>query len=109
MPISWGDGTGSDIERIVFEPIPNVYDITYNLYKGTHTFPAPGSYLISVEDPNRNNGVNNIPNSVNVPMYIETEIVINPFLGYNNSVQLLNPPIDQGCAGKPFIHNPGRL
>ncbi|MCB2207725.1 MAG: gliding motility-associated C-terminal domain-containing protein [Bacteroidetes bacterium] len=107
MPISWGDGTGSDLERIVFEPIPNVYDITYNLYKGTHTFPAPGSYLISVEDPNRNNGVNNIPNSVNVPMYIETEIVINPFLGYNNSVQLLNPPIDQGCVGKPFIHNPG--
>ena len=107
MPISWGDGTGSDIERIVFEPIPDVYDITYNLYKGTHTFPAPGTYLISVEDPNRNNGVNNIPNSVNVPMYIETEIVINPFLGYNNSVQLLNPPIDQGCAGKPFIHNPG--
>ena len=105
MPISWGDGTGAEIQRIVFEPIPNVNDITYNLYKGTHTFPAPGNYTISVEDPNRNNGVNNIPNSVNVPMYIETEIVINPFLGYNNSVQLLNPPIDQGCVGKPFIHN----
>ncbi len=107
MPISWGDGTGAEIERIIFEPIPNVSDITYNLYKGTHTFPAPGNYTVSVEDPNRNNGVNNIPNSVNVPMFIETEIVINPFLGYNNSVLLLNPPIDQGCAGKPFIHNAG--
>lgn len=107
MPIYWGDGTGDEIERIVFEPIPNVSDITYNLYKGTHTFPAPGTYVVSVEDPNRNNGVNNIPNSVNVPMFTETEIVINPFLGYNNSVLLLNPPIDQGCAGKPFIHNAG--
>jgi len=107
MPISWGDGTGAEIPRIIFEPIPNVSDITYNLYKGTHTFPAPGSYVISVEDPNRNNGVNNIPNSVNVPMFIETEMVINPFLGYNNSVQLLNPPIDQGCVGKTFIHNAG--
>ncbi len=107
MPISWGDETGEEIPRIIFEEIPEVFDITYNVYKGLHTFPAPGSYTVSVEDPNRNNGVVNIPNSVNVPMFIETSLVINPFLGYNNSVQLLNPPIDQGCVGKNFIHNPG--
>ena len=106
MPINWGDGTGDEIKRIVFEPVPGVFDITYNLYKGQHTFPAPGTYKISVEDPNRNNGVINIPNSVNVPMYVETELVINPFLGFNNSVQLLNPPIDQGCVGKIFVYNP---
>lgn len=106
MPIYWGDNTGDEIPRIYFEPIPDVYDVTLNIYKGTHTFPAPGSYVISVEDPNRNGGVVNIPNSVNVPMYIESELVINPFLGYNNSVQLLNPPIDQGCVGKLFIYNP---
>ena len=40
------------------------------------------------------------------PMYIETEIVINPFVGANNSVQLLNPPIDKGCVGKVYVHNP---
>jgi gliding motility-associated-like protein len=107
MPISWGDGTVDELPRLVFEPVPDVFDITFNLYRGNHTFPAPGNYTISVEDPNRNNGVVNIPNSVNVPMYIETEMVINPFLGYNNSVQLLNPPIDQGCVGKIFVHNPG--
>ena len=106
MPIFWGDNTGDEIPRIVFTPVPDVYDITLNIYKGTHTFPAPGSYVISVEDPNRNGGVINIPNSINVPMFIESELVINPFLGYNNSVQLLNPPIDQGCVGKLFIHNP---
>ncbi len=106
MPINWGDGTGDEIKRIVFEPVPDVFDITYNLYKGEHTFPAPGTYTISVEDPNRNNGVINIPNSVNVPMYVESVLVINPFLGFNNSVQLLNPPIDQGCVGKIFVYNP---
>jgi gliding motility-associated-like protein len=106
MPIFWGDNTGDEIPRIYFAPIPDVFDITLNIYKGTHTFPAPGSYVISVEDPNRNGGVVNIPNSINVPMFVETELVINPFLGYNNSVQLLNPPIDQGCVGKLFIHNP---
>jgi gliding motility-associated-like protein len=108
MPIFWGDGTGDELERVdsLFRPVPGVDDISYMLYIGRHTFPAPGAYTISVEDPNRNNGVVNIPNSVNVPMYIETEIVINPFVGINNSVQLLNPPIDKGCVGKTFIHNP---
>ena len=106
MPISWGDGTGDEIPRIYFQPIPNVFDITLNIYKGTHTFPGPSSYLISVEDPNRNFGVINIPNSVNVPIFVETLLVINPFMGYNNSAVLLNPPIDQGCIGKTFIHNP---
>jgi len=106
MPIYWGDGTADEIIREQWFPIPDVDDISYNLYRGRHTYPAPGYYLISVEDPNRNGGVINIPNSINVPIYVESEIVINPFLGVNNSVQLLNPPIDKGCAGKPFIHNP---
>ncbi len=104
MPIVWGDGTSGELPRIDFYPIGD--DISYNRYVGNHTFPAPGNYTISVEDPNRNNGVVNIPNSVNVPMYIESYLVINPFLGYNNSVQLLNPPIDAGCVGKLFVHNP---
>lgn len=106
MAVSWGDGTGDEIDRVYFDPIPNVDDISLNIYKGTHTFPGPARYTVSVEDPNRNFGVLNIPNSVNVPMYVETEILINPFLGYNSSVELLNPPIDQGCVGKTFIHNP---
>jgi gliding motility-associated-like protein len=104
MPIKWGDGTEEDIKRIIFQDIGN--DITYNVYQGTHTFPGTGSYIISVEDPNRNNGVVNIPNSVNVPMYIESLLVIDPFLGPNNSVQLTNPPIDVGCVNKLFEHNP---
>ena len=107
MPISWGDGTGDEINRIYFEPIPNVSDITLNIYKGNHTYPGTSNYIVSVEDPNRNFGVINIPNSVNVPMFVQTELLINPFLGYNTSVVLLNPPIDQGCVGKTFIHNAG--
>ena len=106
MPISWGDGTGDELKRIYFKPMPDVEDISLNIYKGEHTFPGPASYVVAVEDPNRNNGVVNIPYSVSVPMYVETEIVINPFLGYNTSVELLNPPIDQGCVGKTYIHNP---
>ena len=106
MPIFWGDETGDELDRIYFQPIPDVYDMTLNIYKGQHTFPGPGSYKITVEDPNRNSGVINIPHSIDVPMFIESELIINPFIGNNNSVQLLNPPIDLGCVGKLFIHNP---
>jgi len=60
MPISWGDGSGDEIPRIYFQPIPNVSDMSLNIYKGNHTFPGPASYTISVEDPNRNFGVLNI-------------------------------------------------
>jgi len=104
LPIFWGDNTASDIPRIVFDALPDNY--TLNIYTMQHSYPAAGTYLISVEDPNRNFGVVNIPNSVNVPMYVESMVVINPFLGNNNSVSLLNPPIDQGCVGSLFIHNP---
>jgi len=105
IPIAWGDGSGSWIIREYFQPIANVFDITLNIYRGNHTFPGPASYTVAVEDPNRNFGVLNIPNSINVPIFVDTKLVINPFLGYNSSVVLLNPPIDQGCVGKVFIHN----
>lgn len=104
LPIIWGDNTSSDIPRVVFTALADNY--TLNIYKMHHTFPAAGSYKISVEDPNRNLGLVNVPNSVNVPMFTETQLVINPFLGNNNSVTLLNPPIDQGCVGSIFVHNP---
>ena len=77
-----------------------------NTYREIHNYSSSGTYVISMEDANRNYGVVNVPNSVAVPMYIETELVINPFLGFNNSVQLLNAPIDKGCVGKLYLHNP---
>jgi len=81
-------------------------DYKRNIYEGRHTFSAPGIYIITVEDQNRNSGVNNIPSSVNVPFFIQTVLRINPQLGPNNSVQLLNPPIDDGCVNRLFVHNP---
>ena len=105
MPIAWGDGNSAKIPRIDFYPLGN--DISYNRYVGRHTYAGPGAYTISVADSNRNAGVVNIPNSVNVPMFIDSYLLINPFFGYNNSVQLLNAPIDEGCLGQPFYHDPG--
>ncbi len=114
LEISWGDGTSSELPRT--EKINYGNDISRNVYayvpelgatQARHTYSSPGSYIISLEDPNRNFGVMNIPNSVNVPLYLETVLTINPLLGLNNSPVLLNPPIDNGCANQIYIHNPG--
>ena len=102
--VQWGDGTEEYIPRVVLQNLGN--DYTLNVYKKIHNYSTSGAYTISMEDANRNFGVVNVPNSVMVPMHIETELVINPFLGYNNSVQLLNAPVDKGCVGKLYLHNP---
>ncbi len=82
--------------------------IKLNEYVTTHTFPGPGNYKISMEDPNRNAGVINIPNSVQQVFYIESFLVIPTFgTGKNSSPILTFPPIDNGCVGKCFLHNPG--
>jgi gliding motility-associated-like protein len=109
LGISWGDGFIDTIPRINGGGNGEIVatDIKKNIYIGVHTYPAPSIYTLSFEDANRNGGVVNIPNSINIPFFVSTELIINPFLGINNSVLLLNPPIDQACPGQIFIHNPG--
>ena len=106
LTIDWDDGSTSQIPRVEETNLPN--DITFNRYIGQHTFSGPGDFIISCEDPNRNGGILNIPNSINVPLYIYSELIISPFQGeYDNSPILLIPPIDNGCVLQPFYHNPG--
>lgn len=100
----WGDGSGDYVPRVGFQDLGD--ECTLNIYRMQHTYATPGNYVVSMEDANRNNGVVNMQYSVSVPMYIETELVVSPYLGYNNSVQLLNAPLDRGCVGKPFYHSP---
>ena len=78
-----------------------------NVYVCTHTYQGPGNYTISMYDENRNGGVVNIINSINVPFYIEAQLFINPFLGCNTTPILLNPPIDNACTNICFYHNAG--
>jgi gliding motility-associated-like protein len=107
LEVMWGDNTTSIAPRdeglTVF--LPNFYK--KNIYFATHTFPGPGKYEIIVQDPNRNFGVKNIPNSVNTIFSIKTTLIISPDAGNNSTPQLLNPPIDQAAINHVFIHNPG--
>lgn len=118
LEIFWGDGTKEWVYRVNGPSggsgFPNgevlANDVKKNLYVATHAYPARATYRVSMLDPNRVDGILNVnfPNSVTVTFYIETVYTfLNPqFQGCNSTPQLLQPPIDFGCVGRPFIHNP---
>jgi len=105
LEVSWGDGTYTVIPRHDFIELPDYYQ--RNRYIGRHTFPGPGVYEVLVEDPNRNYGVENIPNSVNTVFSVKTTIYVNPEFGPNSTPVLLNPPINKAAQYRLFVHNPG--
>jgi hypothetical protein len=72
-----------------------------------HNYASVGSYWISYKEPNRNDGVLNMDQSVFTTFYIETLIKIDPYYGCNSSPKLNIPPVDRGCKGVAFFHNPG--
>lgn len=80
-----------------------------NIYQVDHTFPGNGYFKIWTEDPNRNEGILNVPGSVNIVFYLESYLLISPISGVNNSPNLLFPPIDIACLGSPFKHSPGAV
>ena len=104
LDVEWGDNTTSTAPRVSILTLPNFY--RKNVYKVVHTFPGPSVYRIVVQDPNRNAGVKNIPNSVNVVFSMSTTLIVNPAMGRNNTPVLLNPPYDKAAYGYVFIHNP---
>lgn len=105
IDVNWGDGTTTTIQRSQKINLDN--NISKNVYVSLHTFSAVGTFHVTFEDPNRNAGIINIPSSVEVPFFIETIVVINPFIGGNSSPQLMTAPIDNGCTNVIYYHNPG--
>lgn len=85
-------------------------DTKRNLYIATHRYPARGTFIISMTDPNRNGEILNVnpPFSDQIPFHIQTTYTITSpnNQGYNDAPILLQPPVDIGCVGKVFTHNP---
>ncbi len=107
---NFGDGNLIEVledKAISMEKFNLENQIALNLYKIVHTFQAPGRYVVSYFEQNRNDGILNMSNSVDTPFFIETELLIDPFFGLNNTPVLLIPPIDNGAVAIKYIHNPG--
>lgn len=105
--VLWGDNTSSAAPRnnSLTILLPDYYK--KNVYIIRHTFPGPGVYRVVMQDPTRNLGVVNIPNSVRVYFSVETTLIINPQISNNSTPVLLNYPLDKAAVGRKFIHNPG--
>ena len=117
LTLHFGDGQKDTIQRVngvsqgdcphFGEPLGN--NTKRNVYRTTHTYPGVGTYRVHMQDQNRNAGVKNIPSSDNVWFYIESEIVIDVSSGGNTAPTLQNAPIDNGCEGEVYYHNPGAV
>ncbi len=108
--INYGDGVVETFPTGEYDYFEDLGDLrAINIYFKEHTFPGPGQYKISFREFNRNADIVNMENSVNTPFYVETVIIIDPFLGCNNTPVLLNPPIDDACVGVTFLHNAGAI
>ena len=92
----WGDENGAPVDSLERESETLLEDeVQINLYRGLHTYGGPGVYEVQVEDPNRNNGVLNIPGSVDVPFSITTSAHYRPPSGPQQF-----GAIAQSCAAK---------
>ncbi|SMD38663.1 C-terminal domain of CHU protein family protein [Reichenbachiella faecimaris] len=107
--IDFGDGTILNLtdNASASGTTPLEDEVAYNYFEITHTFSAPGKYIVRYNERNRNAGIQNMSNSVDTPFYIETSILIDPFIGLNDTPVFLVPPIDKGAVGAAFLHNPG--
>ncbi|MFZ5554524.1 MAG: gliding motility-associated C-terminal domain-containing protein [Bacteroidota bacterium] len=108
LEIFWGDGSRDTLARLSEIPQPSIgsFNGSENIYKGTHTYPGPGTYKIEVLDPNRNTGILNIQNSVNVAFCVRTTLIIDAFNVGNNSCQPQEFPCPEiGCVGVPYCYN----
>ena len=92
IDIYCGDNTVSNVLLTTRKQLKN--STFFSSYKTVHTYPGPGTYVIEFYDPNRIESIKNMDNSVNTPFYVETQLIINPFIGNNRSPILLQPPID---------------
>ncbi len=110
LEVLWGDGSREWVKRnndlTRFEP----NDIKINKYIANHTYPGSATYTVSFVDPNRIGNILNVnyPNSIDIAFFLSTTFTLldQQFQGFNNSAILLQPPVDNGCVNKVFIHNP---
>jgi hypothetical protein len=107
--LDFGDGNKTEIPEMTTIPRP---DLGPNMGMATFTVShlysaSQTSYVISYSEEFRNAGIVNISQSGSTPFYIETAIFLDPFLKCNENLPILDsPPIDRGCVGVSFFHNP---
>lgn len=107
VTIDFDDHSSAVVQRTKLEPINS--NIQKNIYVCYHNYASDGDYLISLTDQNRVDGIKNINGgySRDIAFYVESLLSVDQSIGPNNSPILKIPPIDGGCEGFIYVHNPG--
>jgi hypothetical protein len=108
LVIYYGDGTADTVALTTRIEDPT-YGVFINSYISIHEYTGPGIFSITMVDPNRNENVVNIPNSVAQPFCVLTTLIISPFTGnVNSSPQFESCPCPEfACIGSMYVYNPG--
>ena len=102
-------GNHSNVTLLIDEqPIEGGNGIGITKFRIEHTYSGNGIYFIKYREANRNDGIVNMDNSVETTFYVESMVRIDGTLGCNMYLpEMLVPPVDFGCTGVAFYHNPG--
>ncbi len=104
------DNANREIARLN-APLTDLRDLNSDVQQGTYvttyTFAGSGTFKVAFSESFRNGCVINMNGSDSTDLYVESQIVINQFLGVNNSPVLLAAPVDYAGLGQAFLHNPG--
>jgi gliding motility-associated-like protein len=114
IDIDFGDNTTASVNRVDDGPngkgVPIENGINLNEYIIEHDYAGVtvDGFIVSVTDLNRTTNIENIQNGApqETAFYIETQF-FNNINSSRSSPVLQNPPIDKGCVGKKYTHNPG--
>ncbi|MBK9076937.1 MAG: hypothetical protein IPL77_18585 [Flavobacteriales bacterium] len=104
-----GDGSWDTIGWAESDLLPNDtswWDVARVTYPTLHSYLGSGSYTLQVSSQNRNEGILNIPNSVNQEFCLRALLVIDPLLGPNSSVHFTAPQNDAGFSWSTWLHHP---
>jgi hypothetical protein len=107
--LDFGDGTTVLVPYRENNVIDQTRQIAYAEFVIFHHYSGYRRYTISYREPNRNGGVLNMHDSEHTEFYLETTLTLDPSSACNQPPKLGIDPIDRGCKGQAFTHNPGAV
>lgn len=105
IELNYGDGTYDELRKNDAEKMLINKDVEYNKFIRRHTFSGPGTYIISCRIFNRIYNINNMDNSVNTPLFVETELILDPVIGCNNTPFVENLPFLRYKAHDTYLQD----
>ena len=97
-----GDGGADTIAQAGSETLMSDCGDVMRYYVTQHTYPGPGLYSLSLRSPNRRAGIVNVPNSVDIPLCVNAELIVG---GFPDSSPRFNNHLSYSYySGSTFTH-----